>query len=338
MEISVLDVDPWPAHCWSQALRLAIRSSEALLEILELPQECGTEPTDFPVLVPRSFIQRMKPGDPTDPLLLQVLATSNEDTQVPGFELDPLRENQGPSVSPAPGLLQKYHGRALLITTSGCAVNCRYCFRRHFPYTEHRDKDFRQAIEHLRSDSSIVEVILSGGDPLLLSDLALQNLFQALADIPHLKRIRIHSRIPIVLPERLTEGLCRLLDKADPEVILVVHSNHAQELNEDTARAFRLLAGVGVTLLNQSVLLRGVNDQVNVLCDLSETLFAQGVLPYYLFLPDRVAGTAHFFVTDDEGGGLHEGMQSRLPGYLVPRLAREIPARPHKVLIGTEPA
>lgn len=325
---------PWEPDIWRNELRHAIRSSRALLDLLQIEGMESLDQPDFPVLVPRNFAARMQPGNESDPLLRQVLALGDELHEVEGFSKDPLAETDVVQVgSPAPGLMHKYAGRALLITTAGCAINCRYCFRRHFPYADHRDQRHQRALQAIRQDQSIREVILSGGDPLLLDDQALHALVRALADISHVQRIRIHSRIPIVLPERVTAQLVDILKSTRLRVIMVVHSNHANELDSSTARALSTLQATGLWLLNQSVLLKGVNDTVESLTALSEKLFDQGVHPYYLHMPDHVAGTAHFYVEDTIALQLHQGMQAQLPGYLVPKLVREVPGQPAKQLI-----
>lgn len=320
------------------ALRHAIRSSKALLEFVGvtspmLRPEVLQQP-DFPVLVPRGFASRMKYGDPEDPLLRQVLALPAELVDAPGFIKDPLAETQTRTgVNPAPALIKKYHGRALLITTSGCAINCRYCFRRHFPYAEHRDQKHTQALAAISADSSISEIILSGGDPLLLDDHALATLIEKFEAIPHLKRLRIHSRIPVVLPERITPQLLSLLKKTTLKTALVIHANHPNELDNQTARALNDLKQASALLLNQSVLLRDVNDCAPVLISLAEKLYDQSVQPYYLHMPDRVAGTSHFHVNDEEAKIIYGKMQAHLPGYLLPRLVREIPGENSKQLL-----
>ncbi len=230
------------------------------------------------------------------------------------------------------GVLHKYAGRALLIATGSCAVHCRYCFRRHFPYAEETAaaNGWREAVEHIRADISIEEVILSGGDPFSLSTLKLAELTSALASIPHLRRLRIHTRLPIALPERVDEELVRWLARLPWPVAIVLHANHANELDDNVADACTRLRATGASLLNQSVLLRGVNDSVDALAALSERVFACGVLPYYLHQLDRVAGAAHFEVDDATARDLIENLRGRLSGYLVPRLVREEPGMPGK--------
>ncbi len=313
---------------WQQLLAGAFRSGRELLAFLELDpagiDALSEAASDFPCLVPLPYACRIEAGNPNDPLLLQVLPVALEMQQVAGYVADPLEEI---AASPAPGLIHKYLGRVLLVTATTCAVNCRYCFRRHFPYEEHqpRSEELNAALDYIAADASITEVILSGGDPLMLSQRRLSGLVARLDAIPHLQRLRIHSRMPVVLPQRVDDQLCELLANSRLQTVLVHHANHAAELDSGVARANRLLREAGVQLLNQSVLLRGVNDDVAVLAALSERLFEQGVLPYYLHQLDPVQGAAHFQVEDDRALTLHRELQNSLSGYLVPKLVRERP-------------
>ena len=313
---------------WQQALREAVRDPRELLDLLGLdrlaPRLSDEAMVQFPLRVPRGFVARMRRGDPRDPLLRQVLPLDDEMRPMPGFGLDAVGDG---AAKTAPGVIQKYRGRALLVATGSCAIHCRYCFRRHFPYAEEtaaRD-GWRDAVDLIRRDASIEEVLLSGGDPLSLSNGKLAELTGALADIPHLRRLRIHSRLPIVVPERVDDGLMGWLTALPWPVTLVVHANHANEFDGTVDAALGRLRAAGVHLLNQAVLLRGVNDSVDALGALSERGFAAGVLPYYLHQLDRVAGVAHFEVDDARARALHAGLAARLSGYLVPRLVREIP-------------
>ncbi|WP_312766673.1 EF-P beta-lysylation protein EpmB [Pseudoxanthomonas mexicana] len=313
---------------WQQALREAVRDPRELLDLLGLdrlaPRLSDEAMVQFPLRVPRGFVARMRRGDPHDPLLRQVLPLDDEMRPMPGFGLDAVGDG---AAKTAPGVIQKYRGRALLVATGSCAIHCRYCFRRHFPYAEEtaaRD-GWRDAVDLIRRDASIEEVLLSGGDPLSLSNGKLAELTGALADIPHLRRLRIHSRLPIVVPERVDDGLMGWLSALPWPVTLVVHANHANEFDGTVDAALGRLRAAGVHLLNQAVLLRGVNDSVDALGALSERGFAAGVLPYYLHQLDRVAGVAHFEVDDAHARALHAGLAARLSGYLVPRLVREIP-------------
>ena len=320
---------------WQRLLGDAVSSLDELLDLLGLEAEQVQADVraanDFPLRVPRGFVQRMRPGDANDPLLLQVLPSRPEQIEMPGWTAEPLEES---IFSPVPGLLHKYLGRALLVTTGACAVHCRYCFRRHFPYAEHA-RDWRPALEQLVAEPSISEIILSGGDPLSLADGKLAELVGELESIPHIQRLRIHTRLPIVLPERVDEHLLGWLTSTRLRKVMVVHANHAREISPDVVDAFRRLRDVGVTLLNQSVLLKSINDDVTVLCDLSETLFAAGVLPYYLHLMDRVAGAAHFDVPEATAQRLIRELRGTVSGYLVPRLVREVPGASSKTPVDT---
>ncbi len=232
-----------------------------------------------------------------------------------------------------PGLLHKYHGRVLLTAAPHCAIHCRYCFRRHFPYAAHRDQKHTQAISAITNDSTITEIILSGGDPLLLDDESLGALIEKLEAVPHLKRLRIHSRIPVVLPERVTDQLLALLERTTLKTALVIHANHPNELDAQTFDVLTRLKQSGTLVLNQAVLLRGVNDSGRVQITLAEKLYDQGVQPYYLHMPDRVAGTSHFYIDDSDAKQIYKEMQTSLPGYLLPRLVREVPGENAKHIL-----
>jgi EF-P beta-lysylation protein EpmB len=313
------------APAWQQDLARAFTRTAALLDFLGIPEAARggvlAEAPDFPLLVPRGFAALMRQGDPADPLLRQVLPAAAELRRVDGFAADPLQEQA--DRTPA-GLLCKYAGRALLMASTGCAVHCRYCFRRHFPYG---DLPARSALDaplaELAAATDVREVILSGGDPLLLDDAALGALLARLTRIPHLRRIRVHSRLPVVLPSRVTPALGRLLAEHPQRCVLVIHANHPAELGDAAADALGRLQRAGIPLLNQSVLLRGVNDAADTLMGLSERLFDCGVLPYYLHQLDRVAGAAHFAVDDTRARRLAAALRARLPGYLTPLLVRE---------------
>ena len=347
---------PGPAS-WQTELAAAYTSPAALAEALDLdPTTLGLQalpakapaaahaspvaahsdgagsasPSAFRMLVPASYVRRMRRGDPRDPLLLQVLPSERENEDFAGFTADPVGER---AAMRAPGLLKKYEGRALLITTSACAVHCRYCFRREFPYTEHLDdvRRWRGALEEIARDASIEEVILSGGDPLSLSDSRLTTLTDALAKVPHLRRLRVHTRQPIVLPSRVDAGLVAWLKGLRLPTVVVLHSNHPNEINDEVREACAALRSSGVTLLNQSVLLRDINDRPDVLVQLSHRLFDAGVLPYYLHVLDPVRGAAHFDVPDEVARRIVGEVSAQLPGYLVPRLVREVHGAPAKV-------
>lgn len=322
-----------PVTDWRQAWRDAIRDPVELLELLGLPHLAAGLSTaaqaQFPLRVPRGFAMRMRHGDPADPLLRQVLPLDDEDRIVPGFDHDAVGDA---AANAGTGILHKYQGRALLVATGSCAVHCRYCFRRHFPYAEQTAaaNHWQAAIDFLRADPSISELLLSGGDPLSLSTGKLAELTDALRDIPSLRRLRLHTRLPVVLPERVDDSLLDWLRGLPWPVAIVIHANHANEIDASVAQALRRLRETGAVLLNQSVLLRGVNDDAPALARLSETLFDAGVLPYYLHQLDRVAGVAHFEVDDGHARALHSELQSILPGYLVPRLVREVAGAPGK--------
>lgn len=314
------------APAWQHALRDSFTRPLDLLEYLELPAGLpGLDAAalkDFPLRVPRGFAARMVKGNPRDPLFLQVWPRIDEGHVVAGFgsdavgDLDKLRDG---------GVVHKYQGRVLTIATGACAVNCRYCFRRHFPYGDAlaaRDH-WREALATIAGDASIEEVILSGGDPLSLSDDKLAEFANALEGIPHVQRLRLHTRQPVVLPERVDERLLDWLGRGRLQKVVVLHANHAHELDGSVERALAPLRELKITLLNQAVLLRGINDNADTLVELSQRLFSCGVLPYYLHLLDRVHGTAHFEVGEDAARTLMREVSSRLPGYLVPRLARE---------------
>lgn len=283
----------------------------------------------FPLRVPRPYLARMRTGDPRDPLLLQVLPQAAELLETAGYSRDPLGEAAANQCS---GLLHKYAGRALLITTQSCAIHCRYCFRRHFPYEDNRPgrAQWQQALRYLAEDPGITEVILSGGDPLACSNSYLQWLVAELAAIPHLRRIRLHSRLPIMLPDRIDAPLLDLLEASGRQLVMVLHANHANEFDAAVDAACARMRKAGIQLLNQSVLLKGINDEADTLVSLSERLFAAGVLPYYLHMLDRVQGAAHFDVPDARALALVQELQARLPGYLVPRLVREESGQPGK--------
>jgi EF-P beta-lysylation protein EpmB len=324
------------AAAWQRELARAITTPEALIAALGLDtrllEGARTASGLFELRVTPGYLSRMRRGDPHDPLLRQVLPLIEETEQYDGYVADPLAERD---YTRAPNLLQKYAGRALLITTQACAIHCRYCFRREFPYTEQQEEPgaarWTAALAAIADDSSIEEVILSGGDPLSLSDARLTQLTDALQEIPHVRRLRVHTRQPVVLPSRVDDGLLAWLRTLRLPAVMVLHINHANEIDDEVRASCARLRGAGVTLLNQSVLLRGVNDQVDILMALSRALFDAGVVPYYLHLPDRVRGTAHFDVSEARAGELVAALTARLSGYLVPRLVREVPGAPSKV-------
>ncbi len=322
---------------WQQQLAQAVTDPRELCEILELPEpiaeDIQTACENFSLKVTRDFLECINKGDINDPLLRQVLPVRQELDIQPGFVSDPVGDLDASAV---PGLLHKYHGRALLITTPACAINCRYCFRRHFPYSDAsaHGAQLDQAIDYISRHAEISEVILSGGDPLAHSDNQLAELIRKLEDISHVTTLRIHSRLPIVLPARITSQLLNLLETTRLQSVLVVHCNHPSELSEKVINALGLAASRPITLLNQSVLLAGVNDDADTLTALGQKLFSAGVLPYYLHMLDPVAGAAHFFVNTEKALVIHDKIKQRLPGYLVPKLVREIPKQPYKNSVG----
>ena len=310
---------------WQCDLAEAFRDVEALCQYLELSPEQLPEldrQQAFALRVPRGFAARMQKGNPHDPLLRQVLPLVAENVPQPGFTTDPVGDL---AAVKQPGVLHKYDGRVLWVAHGGCAVHCRYCFRRHFPYNEQRmnGEAWQAAVDYLQRDESLHEVIVSGGDPLLLSDRRWGALVEALAAIPHLKRLRIHSRIPVVLPSRVTSTLLERLTTSRLPLVMVLHANHPTELNGEVAQACLAMRGYGITLLNQTVLLREVNDDATVLRALSERLFEIGVLPYYLHQLDPAAGTGHFAVTLEQAQRIMRQLRETLPGYLVPRWVQE---------------
>lgn len=321
--------------CWQKILAQGFSSAGELLDFLHLPRTLADPSAEhsFKMRVPRGFAERMQQGNPLDPLLLQVLAVGAEMQVTAGYSDDPLHESV---VNPVPGVIHKYLSRVLLTLTGACAIHCRYCFRRHFPYDDNnpgRD-GWDAALDYIQKDARINEVILSGGDPLLAKDAVLAELLNQLSQIPHIRTVRIHTRIPVVLPERIDEGLLACLASTRLNKVIVLHCNHPQELNQQTADALQALRQVGCHLLNQSVYLTGVNNRADILVSLSEALFASGVLPYYLHVLDKVHGAAHFDAPMDDIHAVFADMQRLLPGYLVPRLARETPGQLHKSLLG----
>ncbi len=318
---------PHPAPDWKRLWRDAIRDPHELLALLGLegrvPGLSAEAAEQFPLRVPRGFVARMRHGDPHDPLLRQVLPLDDELRPMPGFGLDAVGDA---AAKTATGVIHKYRGRALLIATGSCAVHCRYCFRRHFPYADETAAagQWREAVDAIRADSSIEEVILSGGDPLSLATPKLAELTAQLAAIPHLRRLRIHTRLPVVLPERIDREFTDWLGALPWPTATVIHANHANEFDASVDAALTRLRDTGTVVLNQAVLLRGVNDSVETLAALSERSFAAGAMPYYLHQLDRVAGAAHFEVSDEDAVALHAALMARLSGYLVPRLVREV--------------
>lgn len=319
---------------WLQQMKWAIRDVQTLRQSLNLPENLAIGARavqDFPVFVPLPFLSRMKPGDIGDPLLRQILPVPAEDASPEHFSIDPLKEN---SATLTPGLLQKYRGRVLLVTTGACAVHCRYCFRRHFDYAQAPSSltQWLPALERIASDDSIEEVILSGGDPLTLVDATLISLLERIAAIPHISRIRFHSRLPIMIPQRITPALLDFLGTLDQQIFMVIHANHANEFDTYVDEALKQLKHVGATLLNQTVLLRGINDSPETLIELSKRLLKSNVLPYYLHQLDPITGTSHFEVSRARGQELVAAMRENLPGYAVPRYVKELAGEASKTI------
>ncbi len=324
----------YSATLWQKSLKNAFRNPADLLAFLGLPEDLinnrEINAISFPMLVPLCFAQRMKPGDASDPLLLQVLPRLNELEHNSNYSADPVGDIESMIV---PGLLHKYHGRVLLTLTGACAIHCRYCFRRHFPYSDAAitSSSLNQIIDYIKNNDTINEVILSGGDPLSLSDRRLQEVIHHIESITHIKTLRIHSRLPIVLPERITAELLNILQTSRLSVVFVIHCNHPNELDQHVVHQLKKISNIGCHLLNQSVLLRDVNDDVTTLVDLSRKLFDANIMPYYLHRLDKVAGAQHFDLPHDSVKNLYLELQNQLPGYLVPKLVEEIAGMPSKI-------
>ena len=319
---------------WLEILANSVSDPQVLLQELGLPIEKFEKDIVarrlFPLRVPQPFIDKMERGNPHDPLFLQVMPAAREFLTAEGFSKDPLEEQQ----TVAPNLLHKYYNRVLLMVKNGCAVNCRYCFRRHFPYEQNKGNktNWQKALDYIALHQEVEEVIFSGGDPLMAKDDELNWLIKRLENIPHLQRLRIHTRLPVVIPQRITDELCDLLAGSRLPTVLVTHINHGNEIDEFFARAMAKLKNGGVTLLNQSVLLKGINDNAQILKTLSDKLFQTGILPYYLHLLDKVEGSAHFHLEDQRALEIYRDLQRITSGYLVPKLAREIANQSNKTL------
>ncbi len=317
---------------WLKQLANGISDPAKLLEQLEIDpkpwQEGFAARKLFAQRVPQSFVDRMEKGNPFDPLLRQVLPLNEEFEVHAGYSNDPLAEQNNTT----PGLLHKYRSRALMILKGGCAINCRYCFRRHFPYDENKGNKavWQQNLDYIQATLELDEVILSGGDPLMAKDEELKWLIDRIADIRHIKRLRIHSRLPVVIPDRITDSLCDILGESRLQVILVTHINHSNEVNQELRDAMSRLKQANVTLLNQGVMLKGVNNSVEAQVNLSHALFDAGILPYYIHVLDKVQGAAHFYISDQEAKAIMQGLLERVSGYLVPKLTREIGGRTSK--------
>jgi len=318
---------------WRAALKRAYRQPEALLAALGLSEQAAAYQPDHPsfrLLVPEAFVRRMQPGRMDDPLLQQVLPQADEAQLADGYRTDPVGDRASYQGG---GVLHKYQGRALVITTGACAVHCRYCFRQHFPYATDSSlhQGWMQALETIAQDPSINEVILSGGDPLMLTEAQLSAFTDGLAQLPHVRRLRLHTRVPVVLPERVDDALLGWIERLPWPLVMVIHANHPNEFDADLSRAMQRLRPQCAALLNQSVLLAGINDQADTLIDLMEKGFACGVLPYYLHQLDRVQGAQRFAVSDTQALAIMHELRRQLPGYLVPKLVREEAGQPYKL-------
>ncbi len=326
------------APSWQKALSGAISSVPELLAATgncpEAVKQHYCIPEQFPIRVPQCYVERIAPGDIDDPLLRQVLSYSEEIITTPGYTNDPLNEADSNIL---PGIIHKYHGRVLLILGAACAIHCRYCFRRHFDYQNNQNSSLQwlPALDYIRNNPTITEVIYSGGDPLVNSDKKLARLTRQIADIAHVKRLRIHTRVPVVIPQRVTEELVDWMTESRLKISLVLHINHANEIDKEVMQVLSLLSSNQIMLLNQSVLLKGVNDRPETLLQLSEKLFEAGVLPYYLHLMDKVQHAAHYDTELQVARDLHREMLIRLPGYLVPKLVVEEPGKDSKTPIRT---
>lgn len=324
------------ANDWKTILRQAISNPMELWNELQLEPQAlpttGAAIDDFSLRVPRGFVARIEKKNPNDPLLLQILSQVDELVTYPGYYPDPLNEKQS---NPIPGLLHKYHGRVLVVLSGACAIHCRYCFRRHFPYKQNNPgkRGWKRIFDYIKINDTVNEVILSGGDPLIVKDEQLSTFILHVEAITTIKRLRIHTRLPVVIPERVTTELIRILSSTRLKTTVVIHCNHPNEINQSVIDALDLLHSSKITLLNQSILLKKINDNSKILIHLSERLFDAGVLPYYLHLLDPVEGAAHFHVNEDKARHLMVAMMQHLPGYLVPKLVREIPGALSKVPI-----
>ena len=321
---------------WQEQLAGAITAPQQLLELLQLSQELLSPALKanlkFTLRVPHAYLDRIEPKNPEDPLLKQVLPIGAECEEIEGYSLDPLAEQ---SHNPTDGVIHKYNGRLLLIAGSACAINCRFCFRRHFPYQDNRlnQSSLEKALAYIRADTSITEVILSGGDPLANNDRRLTTIAAELNRIDHLETLRIHTRLPVVIPDRITDELLDWFTHRRLQPVMVIHTNHANEIDDNVRASLQRLKQSNVMLLNQTVLLKGINDTPSALTQLNKSLFNAGVLPYYLHLLDPVHGAAHFDISEHQAKKLMNTLMATCPGYLIPKLVREIPGQPNKTWI-----
>ena len=330
--IQTIDIQP----DWKTEFSRCVNSTDELLNYLQLDAQqlsvSQQAALSFPMRVPWPFVRRMEIGNPSDPLLSQVLPVEAEMQPMPGFSPDPLKESDH---NPVPGIVHKYHNRLLLIVSPQCAINCRYCFRRHFPYeeTRQRKEQWQQALDYISSKPEINEVIFSGGDPLAANDKFLGWLAEQIASIPHIKRLRIHSRLPVVIPSRINQQFFDWATATRLKPIMVLHINHGNEINDELAAGIAQCSANGIVMLNQTVLLKGINDSAEILSELSEKLFDCGVTPYYLHLLDKVQGASHFDINRDKAKQIYGQLQTRLPGFLVPKLVAEIAGKRSKTQI-----
>lgn len=324
---------------WLKQLKKVITDPEKLIKILKLDinkkklSSGFIAKKSFPLRVPYSFVKRMKKGDSKDPLFLQIFTNVKEiNNSYSNYIKNPLQENK---YIVTPGLIHKYRNRVLLITKSNCAINCRYCFRRHFPYINHQGnkKNWMKAIKYIKENKEIDEVILSGGDPLIAKDKELKWLINEFEDLSNIKRLRIHSRLIVVIPQRITKNFCLLLKNTKLKIIIVTHINHAQELNNDFIKNIKKLKKIEVSLLNQSVLLKGINDNACILADLSRKLFDNGIIPYYLHVLDKVDGASHFSISYNKSKLIFNKLSNLISGYMLPKLVIDIPGRLSKKII-----
>ncbi len=312
---------------WRQIQLQNFTNWEKLLQFLEFSDHSFIlKNPKFPLNLPFRLASKIEKNNINDPILKQFLPSLLELEEKKGFTLDPVQDGVFRKENK---LLHKYEGRALLVCTSACAMHCRYCFRKNFDY-DTKEKSFEKELELIRADTSLAEIILSGGDPLSLSNERLEALLKELSSIAHIKKIRFHSRFPIGIPERIDEELLHILEKMRPQIVFIIHTNHPKELDADIFTALKKLQKLGILLLNQSVLLKDVNNNVATLKELSEKLTDQGILPYYLHQLDKVAGSSHFEVDPDQGAILIKKLMAILPGYAVPKYVQEMPGEAHK--------
>lgn len=317
---------------WKHILRSNFIHLSKLADFLELTEDQRNRllaRSRFVLNLPLRLAEKIEKGNLEDPIFKQFVPTELENDVMEGFVSDPVGDG---ACRVEKKLIHKYEGRVLLVTTGACAMHCRYCFRQNFEY-EVQQKGFDEAVELIAADASIHEVILSGGDPLSLDDQVLEGLLRRLANIPHVRNIRFHTRFPIGIPERINESFLKLLESVPVQFWFIVHVNHPRELDEDVLAALKSMQKLGIPVLNQSVLLKGVNDDVEVLAELYGRLINHGIMPYYLHQLDRVKGTAHFEVKESEGVALVNALSKRLPGYAVPKYVREVAGMPAKVSI-----